>query len=64
MARTYATPAAVIVISILFPILGLIAVSLRFYTRTTAKIRLWVDDWLTIPALVCNVSRSSISQFD
>ncbi|TVY18137.1 hypothetical protein LARI1_G004490 [Lachnellula arida] len=52
MARTYATPAAVILISVLFPILGLIAVFLRFYTRIKANGRLWVDDWLTIPALM------------
>jgi len=52
MSRTYATPAAVIVISVLFPILGLIAVSLRFYTRTKANIRLWIDDWLIVPALM------------
>jgi hypothetical protein len=59
MARTYATPAAVIVISIVFPMLGTIAVALRFYTRSKAKIRLWVDDWLTVPALVCNLARTS-----
>lgn len=52
MARTYATPTAVIVISILFPILGIIAVSLRVYTRSKSKIRLWLDDWFTIAALV------------
>lgn len=49
---TYATPAAVIVISVLFPVLGILVVSLRFYTRGRAKIRPWIDDWLTIPALV------------
>lgn len=52
MTRTYATPAAVIVISVLFPVLGIIAVSLRFYTRTKAKMELRMDDWLTLPALV------------
>ena len=49
---TYTTPAALLVISILFPILGIVCVSARFYTRIHAKIGLWVDDWLTIPALV------------
>jgi len=49
---TYATPAAVVVISLLFPILGTIAVSLRFYTRTKAKIGIRIDDWLILPALV------------
>ena len=52
MARTYATPAAVIVVSILFPILGIIAVSLRFYTRSHSEANLGIDDWLTVPALV------------
>ena len=56
---TYATPAALIGISILFPILGTIAVSLRFYARRTMRREPWlpwlqVDDWLTIPALVCS----------
>ncbi|TGO33320.1 hypothetical protein BHYA_0252g00010 [Botrytis hyacinthi] len=48
---TYSNPAAIIAISILFPILGLAAVSLRFYTRVNARIRLGIDDWLTVPAL-------------
>ncbi|TEY52003.1 hypothetical protein BOTCAL_0261g00030 [Botryotinia calthae] len=48
---TYSNPAAIIAISVLFPILGLVAVSLRFYTRVNARVRLGVDDWLTIPAL-------------
>ncbi|KAH6664862.1 hypothetical protein B0J14DRAFT_238113 [Halenospora varia] len=52
MSRTYATSAAVVVISILFPLLGTIAVALRFYTRKQAKLTLWIDDWLTIPALI------------
>ena len=53
MARTYATPAAVIVISVLFPSLGIVIVSLRLYSRNKARIKLWLDDWLTIAALVC-----------
>ncbi|KAL4981900.1 hypothetical protein BDW68DRAFT_195934 [Aspergillus falconensis] len=52
MARTYATPAAVIAISILFPVLGTVAVLLRFYARKRTRSRLWVDDWLTVPALL------------
>ncbi|MCJ1308350.1 hypothetical protein MMC25_002003 [Agyrium rufum] len=52
MARTYATPAAVIVISVLFPVLGIIAVSLRFHARSKLKTRFGIDDWLTIPALL------------
>lgn len=50
---TYTTPAACIAISILFPVLGIIVVGLRCYTKKRAKLPLWVDDWLTIPALVC-----------
>ena len=49
---TYATPAAVIVVSVLFPVLGIATVFLRFYTRRTQKIGLGVDDWLILPALV------------
>lgn len=55
MSHTYATPAAIIVISILFPVLGIIVVSLRFYTRARAKVRPWIDDWLTIPALMLEI---------
>jgi len=62
MARTYATSAAVIVISILFPVIGTAVVSLRFYIRANAKTRPWIDDWLTVPALVGTLSRSSRHQ--
>ncbi|PYH58625.1 uncharacterized protein BO96DRAFT_245300 [Aspergillus niger CBS 101883] len=51
MSRTYATPAAIITISILFPVLGTLTVILRFYTRRKTKSVLWIDDWLTLPAL-------------
>jgi hypothetical protein len=52
MASTHTTPAAFILISVLLPTLGTITVLLRFYTRVKAEIKLGVDDWLTIPALV------------
>ncbi|GFN11073.1 uncharacterized protein AtWU_00869 [Aspergillus tubingensis] len=52
MSRTYATPAALITISILFPVLGTLTVILRFYTRRKTKSVLWIDDWLTLPALI------------
>ncbi|KAL4912009.1 hypothetical protein BDW62DRAFT_36017 [Aspergillus aurantiobrunneus] len=52
MPRTYATPAAVITISILFPVLGTLTVLLRFYARKRTKVAPWVDDWLTLPALL------------
>ncbi|OJJ77060.1 hypothetical protein ASPBRDRAFT_224665 [Aspergillus brasiliensis CBS 101740] len=51
MSRTYATPAAIITVSILFPVLGIVTVALRFYTRKKTKSVLWIDDWLTLPAL-------------
>ncbi|PYH34704.1 uncharacterized protein BO87DRAFT_415494 [Aspergillus neoniger CBS 115656] len=52
MSRTYATPAALITISILFPVLGTLTVILRFYyTRRKTESVLWIDDWLTLPAL-------------
>ncbi|GKZ60367.1 hypothetical protein AnigIFM49718_006709 [Aspergillus niger] len=51
MSRTYATPAAIITISILFPVLGTLTVILRFHTRRKTKSVLWIDDWLTLPAL-------------
>lgn len=53
VADYYATPEAVIFISIFFPVLGIICVALRFYTRAKAKNAFWWDDWLCIPALVC-----------
>lgn len=49
---TYTTPAACIAISILFPVLGIIVVGLRWYTKKRANLPLWIDDFLTIPALV------------
>ncbi|CAI7665742.1 unnamed protein product [Penicillium glandicola] len=49
---TYTTPAACIAISILFPVLGIIVVGLRRYTTKRANLPLWIDDCLTIPALV------------
>lgn len=52
MSHTYANPAAIITISILFPILGTLTVILHFYTRRKTKSVLWIDDWLTLPALV------------
>ena len=55
MSRTYATPAALITISILFLVLGTLTVILRFYTRRKTKSVLWIDDWLTLPALVSDI---------
>ena len=49
---TYVNPRSVTACGILFPILGTIAVILRFKTRYRRKAELKVDDWLCIPALV------------
>ncbi|KAI9660398.1 MAG: hypothetical protein M1821_009748 [Bathelium mastoideum] len=46
------TPGGVLAVSIASPILAIIAVFLRFYTRRLQKAYLGIDDWLTIPALV------------
>ncbi len=51
---SYATPSAVILIGVLFPVLGSVAVSLRFYTRHSQKAEIGIDDWLILPALVKN----------
>ena len=40
---------------ILFPILGAIAVALRFKIRHARKTDLGADDWLCLPALVGDI---------
>ncbi|MCJ1312463.1 hypothetical protein MMC25_006137 [Agyrium rufum] len=47
-----ASPASIIAVGAVFPVLCTIAVGLRFYTRHVQKARLMADDWLTIPTLV------------
>ena len=49
---TYVNPTGVITCGVLFPILGAIAVALRFMSRRTRKIDLRADDWICLPALV------------
>ena len=49
---TYVNPGSVIACGILFPILGAIAVALRFRIRHLRKLALGADDWLCLPALV------------
>ena len=44
--------AATLAVGIVFPLLGSLAVGLRFKGRLQNKSGLGVDDWLTIPALV------------
>lgn len=45
-------PSLVLAAGIVFPLLGIIVVALRFYTRSTQKASYQLDDWLTLPALV------------
>ena len=47
------SPGDVIASGIVLPVLGIVAVSLRFYgRRVQRRQRLWIDDWLLIPAAV------------
>lgn len=46
-------PGNVIAASVLLPVLCTVTVGLRFYTRYVQKSRVLLDDWLTLPALVC-----------
>lgn len=47
------SPSNVIAAAVVWPPLCLIVVALRFYTRKRQGARLLIDDWLTIPAVVC-----------
>ena len=49
---TYVNPTGVITCGVLFPILGAIAVALRFMLRLKRKNGLRADDWICLPALV------------
>ena len=49
------SPSGVIAISAILPAIGIVAVALRFYTRYQQKTSLAIDDWLTLPALVCEI---------
>ena len=51
----YATPGGTYTVSILLPILGIIIVGPRIYTRVLQRASLGVDDWLMLPALVRNI---------
>ena len=44
--------AEVVVLSIVFPVLSIVAVALRLYSRRLKKLRLQADDYIIIPALV------------
>ena len=48
------TPSVLIGTSVLFMILPVVAVGLRFYSRTLVQANLAIDDWITIPsAIIC-----------
>ena len=49
---SFITPGEVLAAGIVLPILGIVFVGLRFYTRMLQKASFGIDDWLTVPALV------------
>ena len=49
---TYVNEASVLATSIVFIVLGIVAVSLRFFVRRDRKVALGADDWLIAVALV------------
>lgn len=49
----YATLGETYAASIVLPILSIVFVLLRVYTRRLQKNHLGIDDWLMLPALVC-----------
>lgn len=50
---SYITPGTMIGVGVLFPVLSISFVGLRFYIRRIQRARLLADDWLLVPALVC-----------
>ena len=48
----YVTPGSMIAVAILFSILAIVSVLLRFYMRRTQNVSLGADDWLILPAMV------------
>ena len=49
---TYVNEASVLATSVIFIVLGIVAVLLRFFVRQNRKVPLGVDDWLIVVALV------------
>ena len=49
---TYVNGASVIGVGVIFPVLGTIAVALRFKVKSARKVGLWWDDWLILLGLV------------
>ncbi|CAG8950862.1 hypothetical protein HYFRA_00003079 [Hymenoscyphus fraxineus] len=53
----YATPGHLLAAGIVFPIVGILTVVLRFYVRVEKRQKMGWDDWFIIPALVRHVLR-------
>jgi hypothetical protein len=49
----YATPGEIVAAAVVLPLLGIIALALRFFARFQRKNGLGIDDWLLVPAAVC-----------
>ena len=49
----YINEGGVIAISVMFVVLGILAVALRFKVRSDQKLALGPDDWLILSGLVC-----------
>lgn len=53
---SYAGKGALEAVAVVFAILPMVAVGLRFYARSLSNAKLGIDDWLMIPALVGEVN--------
>ncbi|KAL6706563.1 hypothetical protein ACN47E_005319 [Coniothyrium glycines] len=53
---TAPSPTAVYACGIVFPVVCAIVVGIRFQSKRHSKMQLVVDDWLTVPALICTVA--------
>ena len=53
---SYITPGAMIAVAVLFPVLSMVCVGLRVYTRCVQKASILADDWLLVPAVVRSLS--------
>lgn len=53
---TYVNEASVIATSVIFIVLGIVAVSLRGFVRQDRKVALGADDWLIVVALVWSLA--------
>ena len=52
----YATPVACAFIGAFFPLIGFLAIVVRFYTRYARKSGLGWDDWLCVPGWLFNLA--------